>query len=316
MRAVAGQREALGGDLAGMMEAELVAAARPGKLERPEEAAHSLLYLCGKGAIGKAEDCRRILRLDRPDNRRTSAGQHRQDGERSGRVKDLIGYIAVRARVRDGGDDRDMVVVPARHADVRGLAGRRVAALRADQQRRLDQPTILERNARVPAIAHHFARFGRGHQLHIGRGLGRVAQGGAQQPVLEHDAERAFMLPGLEHQPSWPQSVAHLDGVDRTAFRLNPLADADRLEHPPGRTGDGGGASVEARRDRCLGIHRVDDNAGKAVPVEGHGQRQADHAAAEDNDVRPVHWFSSIFLPLGLKSGSDNGRDCQVRCTG
>jgi hypothetical protein len=43
------------------------------------------------------------------------------------------------------------------------------------------------------------------------------------------------------------------------------------------------------RRQLGGGIGRVDDDGGQAVAVERDRQRQADQAAAQDDDVRALH---------------------------
>jgi hypothetical protein len=46
---------------------------------------------------------------------------------------------------------------------------------------------------------------------------------------------------------------------------------------------------VISGRRHFLGVRRVDDDRGQAVPVERDRQSQADQAAAEDDDVRALH---------------------------
>jgi hypothetical protein len=44
------------------------------------------------------------------------------------------------------------------------------------------------------------------------------------------------------------------------------------------------------RRKRLFGIHRIDDDAGDAMPVERDCQSEADKPAAEDDYVRSLHF--------------------------
>src|SRR3712207_9211857 len=72
--------------------------------------------------------------------------------------------------------------------------------------------------------------------------------------TLFRSPERIVTFLRLKLQSARLQAVADPDRVDRAALPFEPLADPDRLKHPPGRAGDGGGAAVilgcECRLDR------------------------------------------------------------------
>ena len=54
-----------------------------------------------------------------------------------------------------------------------------------------------------------------------------------------------------------------------------------------------------------LRIGRIDDDRRQAVAVERDGQRQADQAAAEDDDVRAIHArLPTIFPPYRCKAAT------------
>ena len=106
VRGVADQREPLGGDPRGMVEAERIVAARPGQRDRAEEAAHPLLDLVrearGPAAPSIAGASRALT--DQTIAERWPAilaGQHRQDRERAVGIEDLVGDRLVRPFVRD-----------------------------------------------------------------------------------------------------------------------------------------------------------------------------------------------------------------------
>ena len=92
------------------------------------------------------------------------------------------------------------------------------------------------------------------------------------------------------------QPVADPDRADRADDAVQPLGDADRLQHPPGRAGDRGGAAVIARRDLLFRIGGIDDDGREAVPVERDRQGQPDQAAAEDDDVRCAPFLRALAL--------------------
>jgi hypothetical protein len=202
----------------------------------------------------------------------------------------------VRTFVRDGGDDRDMIIGPARDRNVRGLSRRRVAAFGGDQQGRGEQAPVLERDPHAAFIADRLAGPGRHQQLDPLRVPRGVAQRGTEQAVLDHRAERILHL-SVEQDAARLQSVADPDGADRTGAAFEPFGDADRLQHPPGRARHRRRAAVIGRRVLGLGIGRIDDDRAKAVPVERQRQAETDQPAAEDDDVRALH-----FLPVAMQS--------------
>ena len=202
----------------------------------------------------------------------------------------------MRPLVGDGGDDRDMVVAPARDRDAGRLADRRVAALGADQQRRREQPAV--RRARPGRRrASRTISAGRAGISRLTRSAAEraVAQRRAQQPVLEHHAERIVVgSSGVEDDAAGLEPVADPDragsGSPRPRAarrRRSPRASARRSWRPRWRGRHSAGASCVS------GSAGSTTMAGEAVAVERDRQRQADQAAAEDDDVRALH-----VLPL------------------
>ena len=95
---------------------------------------------------------------------------------------------------------------------------------------------------------------------------------------------------------------------------------ADRLEHLPAGTGDGGHAAVKAGCHGRGRIGRVDHGAGHAMPPQRDGKRQADQAAAEDDDIEALHdavssaemaeseWAISCFHPSSQRKLGSQAR--------
>src|SRR5262249_46904053 len=133
MRGVAYEREAIGDERARNRKTERKDAARADRRELTEMEAEASLELGGKFLFGQRDDARRRLRLLGPHDRRTMAdggiARQRQDRERPGREKMLLGAAVVIALVRDGGDDGGLAVAPAMAGDARALADRRTRAV-------------------------------------------------------------------------------------------------------------------------------------------------------------------------------------------
>ena len=206
----------------------------------------------------------------------------------------------MRPFVRDRGDDRDMIIGPARERDAGGLAGRRVASLGGDQQGRGEQAPVLERDADPGRVAHGLAGAGGHEQGDALRLRGGLAQGGAEQAVLDHRPERVLLpLAGIEQDAAGPQPLADPDRADRAGHAREPFGDAERLQHAPGRARHRGRAAVIGRGELALGRGGIDDERGEAVAVEREREAEADQPAAEDDDVRALH-----FPPVAMQPGN------------
>ncbi len=133
---------------------------------------------------------------------------HRQQRERSGGIKNLIGDMVVRPLVPEHRDDRLVIVLPLCDADTGGFAGRRIAAVRGNQQRGRKLAAVFERNddAVIAAIHCRHARFPQ--QPEVLADLGPRLQCSAQVPVLVHETER-FVIVGVEVKPSRLQPVGN-----------------------------------------------------------------------------------------------------------
>jgi hypothetical protein len=171
----------------------------------------------------------------------------------------------------DRHDDRGMIVAPARDRDVRAS---RVGELRPSAPISSGAVSRLSSSAtRTPLPSRTTSAALAGIiRVTFSAAIARVAQRRAEQPVLEHDAERIVALGGDRTEPAGLQPVADPDRPDRAALPFQPLADADRLQHPPGGARTRGRAAVILRRQRLLRIGGIDDDAGKAVPVERDGE--------------------------------------------
>jgi hypothetical protein len=217
------------------------------------------------------------------------AVDQRQDRERAGRIEDLIGDVAMRLFVRDRGDHRDMLIGPARDRDPGRIAGRRLAALGADQQGSVHCAPVGERYRHAVEIAPDVDRFRRPHQGQPHGRARRLVERAAQVPILEHMAERAVIGGGFEQQRLGTEPVLDPDRGDRAAPAFEPLAHADRLEHAPGRAGDRRSAAVEGRRQSLVRIGGIDHHRPDTVLLQRDTKGEADKTSAEDDDVKAVH---------------------------
>ena len=307
MGRVADQRQPLVRDPRRVVKAQRIGRARRQQLDAPEEAAHGRLRLGRELGVGKGEKAISIVPLDRPDDRRAMAATiflgvivgHRQQSERARGIENLPGDMVVRPLMAQDRDDRRMVILPAGDADSRRFAGRRMAPLGGNQQRRRELAAVLEpdRDPMLAPLDGGGARLPA--QVDIGPGLGPGLQRCPQMAVLVHPAERLVVaLRRLEGKAARLQPVGDANGADLAAGLGETGANADRVEHPPRGGGDGAGAPVEAGAAPAFGIDRVDDDAGQPAGIERGGKRQADQPAAEDNHVRASHGVS-LASPAG-----------------
>ncbi len=188
MRGVADQRDALGNERTGDEEAERMHAPGADDLDRAEMQLEALLQFGMKGIVRQRHDALGLLRALGPYDR-GAAALERQDGERPGREKMLLGAAAMVALMRDIGHDRRLAVIPAVRGDARRLADGRARAVGGDEEagRRSHSPSaefnidVLRGDARIsqpPLVAQldaELARFG--------------FQRSDQMPVLDHVGE-------------------------------------------------------------------------------------------------------------------------------
>src|SRR5881275_648176 len=71
---------------------------------------------------------------------------HRQQGERSRGIEDLVGDMLVRLFVTEYGHDRLVIVFPARDVDPRSIARLGISPVGSDEQRCGELATVIERN--------------------------------------------------------------------------------------------------------------------------------------------------------------------------
>ena len=197
----------------------------------------------------------------------------------------------MRPLVAHGRDDRGMVIAPAGDADSGGLAGRRVAPLGADQQRRATS-TPPSSSATVTRCSPRSISAARDIQQQVDirrrprRARSAAAAGGSRASCRA--ARRRPPAARTRGRPAASPSVTRIVRIGQPGSG-KPVADADRVEHPPRGGGDGGGAAVEARRPRQLSGSAGSTTMLLRPWIERDGQRQADQAAAEDDDVRAFH---------------------------
>ncbi len=172
---------------------------------------------------------------------------HRQQGERAGRIENLVGDIVVRPLVAEHRDDRLMIVVPARDPDSGGLARRRIASVGGNQQRR------------AQVCAHPRAtrpRHGRRdrpsslcdfHSSQMLRPASARAWSAARKWRFSCIQPSGSSSSGIEVKPAGLQSVGDRDRADRAAGLGKMLGDADRFEHAHRARRDRARATVECR---------------------------------------------------------------------
>src|SRR5260370_4806462 len=103
-----------------------------------ETKAETPLELGVKFGVRQRDDARRLLRLLGPDNGRAVAhgggAFQRQDRERPGGEKVLLGPTAMIALVRDRGDNRRLLIVKTLAGDFPALADRPTRTLRRNRK--------------------------------------------------------------------------------------------------------------------------------------------------------------------------------------
>ena len=213
----------------------------------------------------------------------------RQKRKRPFGIENLERDIVMGVFVVEPGDDRGMVILPARHTQQRGIARWRIAPLGTDQQRGMDGGAVGKFGGNAMRIAgdRHGMRFHA--QIDLLRRLCRFVQCAAKDTVFVHGAERILALARIEIELARFQPVAHPDRANRTARIAQPVGHADRLQHAVRRAGDGGGAPVMFGGKDHLRIGGIDDDRGDAMRIERSAQRAADKAAAKDENISPFH---------------------------
>ena len=110
--------------------------------------------------VVQCHERRRILGALGPDNRRDirrtarfriGARSHRQRGERAGRQEMLQRQVVMRPLMRDGADDRGLMIRNAGDRNARLLPQRRIAALGGDDQPAAGSPAQLASRTTAPS---------------------------------------------------------------------------------------------------------------------------------------------------------------------
>ena len=261
VRGVADQREPLGDEGARDEQAERIGAPWPDHLDVAQMKPEAPLELGVKVGIRQRDDALRLVVLLGPHDRRAPSLQ-RQDRERAGGQKMLLGAAAMIALMGDGGDDRGLIVGPAERLDAGALAQRRARAVGGDEQARRDPLAVGE-----PGNDNPIASRGGISKSAIATGRKRYAFGPrlggkrvGQRRVLDHVGERFARLDlAVEGEKRRPHhvveaAVGHHHVEDRLRLRRRPpptrrwsrtgaappprsRTRADRPWHPP-RTPD------------------------------------------------------------------------------
>jgi len=255
------------------------------------------LELGVKFRVRQRDDARRLLRLFGPHDRRAVApggiARQRQDRERPGREKMLLGAPVMVALVRDGGDDGGLAVAPAVAGDARTLADRRARAVGGDHEPRGERIAVGQTH--MGAIG---GAVGRKLKIRDRRGPQRDAfvlrlrrQRREQRPILDHVGERLARLHvAIEAEKDRPHDVGetavghhHIED----GLRLDGLPNADGLEQAPRRGDDGGGTPV-FRRARQRRVGDRDRERRRQALAQRNCQRETGKARAADQHVDPL----------------------------
>ena len=205
MRRVADQRQAVGGDLRRVMEAERKGRARREHFDLAEEAAHRRLGLGREILVVRATASRPHPRPApttrsptgvRPHRRSSAAVRTARSDRKSHRRH---GRAAARGEApRRSPDDRTST---ARRIPAASRVAR-IAAVGGDQQRRVELAPVLQRDTITPCSPRSTLGDSRlPQQPHVLARLGARLERGAQVAVLVHPAERLIVV-GIEMQPS------------------------------------------------------------------------------------------------------------------
>ena len=122
-----------------------ISAARPGDRDVAEMQAEALFQLGVKLLVRQRDDARGLAAFLRPDDGRAIAGE-RQNGERPGRQKMLLGAAAMRALMRDRRDNARLPIIPAEARDARALANGRARAVGGGEKFRGNDFAIGQRD--------------------------------------------------------------------------------------------------------------------------------------------------------------------------
>ena len=163
----------------------------------------------------------------------------------------FFGAAVMIAFMADGDDDAGLIVVPAMGGDPGALAQFGARAVGGDQQARVDDAAVGQRD--IDAVAARIETCHRGGPEIDALGLGALDQRVDQMAVLDHVRERLARLDiagkRQEHRPGGVFQLGigdhHVDDRLRGGGDLVPHL--DRLEQPAAGRDDGGGARIAAR---------------------------------------------------------------------
>jgi hypothetical protein len=148
MGGVANERDALGDERAGDEKAERMHAARTDRFDLAEMQLEALFKLGMKSVIRQRHDAFCLVGRLGPHDRGAVALQ-RQDRERAGGQKMLLGAAAMIALVADGGDDRRLIVSPAVCRNAGALADLRARAIGGNKKPRCHHAAIGNRDVEM-----------------------------------------------------------------------------------------------------------------------------------------------------------------------
>ena len=267
----------------GHIHGERIAMAPADQPDFAQMAAEALPQFVQEVRVVHGEDAGGFWRVLGPDKGRPVAGQG-QDGEGTRRCEMFLGPAMVGQVMFHGDHDASLAVGPADELDPGGVAGRRVAAVGGDDQVCLDPGSVGKREFRQARPEIIGGDGTPDAQTDVGRGENLIEHGAIEVAVLDHVslglAAHVLLIERQKNRPrlSRRAAVGDDDLVHRLGFGGNTAPHTERLEHAPGRYGDGRGPAVEGtgrKRARVAGVdqHDIEGPPCRASPKrQGSGQ--------------------------------------------
>ena len=184
--------------------------------------------------------------------------------------------------VGDGADDAVLRVAPLQGLDPGFLAQARHAPVRPDTELGTDNVTVAQYRFHTGGGALDAPDGDRCLQRDAFQCRDGPEQGQPGETVLHHLPQRLVaQVPVVIVQEQRRVAVGNPDLVDRLHV-IDPSRDAQAIQHPPACGGNGGGTTIEGRRDKFRGRFTVHDHRRDPGTAQRGGQAQAHQATPND----------------------------------
>ena len=178
-----------------------------------------------------------------------------------------------------------MGIVPFGKADSRCIARRALAPFGDHEQRTRQDIAIFEFDANSSIISLGTRNFSGHVQRDFGPSHGAFVKSPTDKLVFEHLPQIAIAFFRHEIERAGFEAVADPNLLDRATFAGKCGTEADRFEQFHARTGNGGYAAIEMRRQHGRLIGPVDDMAGDAMHRKCKRLGKAVQPATNDDNV-------------------------------